>query len=129
MDLAYVILYVRDVAAALAFYEDAFGLKQRFLHESGLYGELATGGTTLAFAEAELASSNLPGGFQRADPNRPPGASEIGLATGDVLAAYQRALFAGAQSVSEPKTKPWGQTVAYVRDLDGHLIELCTPMG
>jgi lactoylglutathione lyase len=28
-----------------------------------------------------------------------------------------------------PTKKPWGQTVAYVRDLDGHLVELCTPMG
>jgi lactoylglutathione lyase len=24
---------------------------------------------------------------------------------------------------------PWGQTVAYVRDNNGFLVELCTPMG
>lgn len=27
------------------------------------------------------------------------------------------------------KFKPHGQTVAYVRDPDGFLIEICTPMG
>ena len=25
-------------------------------------------------------------------------------------------------------TKPWGQTVGYIRDIDGFLIEICTPM-
>jgi hypothetical protein len=28
--------------------------------------------------------------------------------------------------VAEPEAKPWGQTVGYLRDLDGVLIELCT---
>jgi len=50
MKLGYTILYVPDVAASLAFFERAFGLKRRFLHETGTYGELDTGATTLAFA-------------------------------------------------------------------------------
>jgi hypothetical protein len=25
--------------------------------------------------------------------------------------------------------KPWGQTVAYLRDINGVLVELATPMG
>lgn len=24
---------------------------------------------------------------------------------------------------------PWGQTIAYVADINGFLVELCTPMG
>jgi len=31
--LGYVILYVNDVAASLAFYEKAFGLPRRFFHD------------------------------------------------------------------------------------------------
>ncbi|WP_254510380.1 VOC family protein [Anatilimnocola floriformis] len=129
MKFAYTILYVRDVAKSLAFYEAAFGLTRRFLHESGTYGELETGATTLSFAEVELARSNLPGGFEPTDRTRLPGASEVGFTTDDVPAAYERALAAGAQALTPPKTKPWGQVVAYVRDLDGHLVELCTPMS
>jgi catechol 2,3-dioxygenase-like lactoylglutathione lyase family enzyme len=129
MKFAYTILYVRDVGLSLSFYESAFGLQRRFLHESGMYGELETGSTALAFAAESLAQSNLAGGFQPADPSRPPAASEVGLATPDVPAAYERALRAGAASAAAPRTKPWGQVVAYVRDLDGHLIELCTPMS
>ena len=129
MRFAYTLLYVRDVSRSLAFYESAFGLQRRLLHESGLYGELDTGATTLSFVGHELAQSNLPDGFQPSDPRRPPAAFEVAFATADVPAAYDRAVSAGAAPVTAPKTKPWGQTVAYVRDLDGHLVELCTPLS
>jgi len=33
---------------------------------------------------------------------------------------------AGARKVADPVTKPWGQVVAYVRDLNGLLVELTT---
>ena len=42
----YTILYVRDVAAALDFYERAFEQKRRFLHEERSDGELDTGAPT-----------------------------------------------------------------------------------
>jgi uncharacterized glyoxalase superfamily protein PhnB len=60
--------------------------------------------------------------------NKPPLGFEIALVTPDVPASYARAVKAGAASVSEPETKPWGQTVAYLRDKDGHIVELCTPL-
>jgi lactoylglutathione lyase len=41
----------------------------------------------------------------------------------------QRAVAAGAQLVREPVEKPWGQTVAYVRDPNGTLVELGEPVG
>ena len=50
-------------------------------------------------------------------------------ATGVTPAAFARAVAAGATPLKEPVTKPWGQTVAYVRDLDGFLVELCSPIG
>ena len=53
MNFAYTLVYVADVAASLAFFERAFGLPTRFLHESGAYGEVDTGAgsTTLAFVD------------------------------------------------------------------------------
>ncbi|WP_317048478.1 VOC family protein [Flavobacterium ginsenosidimutans] len=38
----------------------------------------------------------------------------------------QKATSFGAVIVSEPVEKPWGQIVAYARDLNGFLIEICT---
>lgn len=127
MQFAYTIVYVADVAASLAFFERAFGLQRRFLHESGAYGELETGGTTLSFARHDIASDNLGHDYRRASDGAPLG-MEIGLATQDVPAAYARALQSGAQGLTPPVTKPWGQVVAYVRCPDGTLVELCTPI-
>jgi len=36
---------------------------------------------------------------------------------------------AGAEIVKQPEAKPWGQTVGYLKDLNGFLVELCTPVG
>jgi uncharacterized glyoxalase superfamily protein PhnB len=48
--------------------------------------------------------------------------------TSDVEKAFARAVAAGALAIAEPAPKPWGQTVAYVRDDSGFLVELCTPI-
>jgi catechol 2,3-dioxygenase-like lactoylglutathione lyase family enzyme len=128
MNLGYTIVYVPDVAASLKFFEAAFGLQRRFLHESGAYGELETGATALAFVAHEVAASNLPAGYVRADASPQPLGIEIGLVTADVAAAHARAIKCGAQELSPPKSKPWGQVVSYVRTPDGCLVEICSPM-
>lgn len=125
---AYTILYVRDVAKAIDFYEKAFGFQRKFIDPQNQYAELNTGSTTLSFASVELASSNLKDGFQESKLSQKPFGIEIGIATDDVEATVKQAVSAGATLIEEAKTKPWGQVVAYVRDLDGFLIEICTPM-
>ena len=125
----YTIVYVDDVAASLRFYEAAFGLARRFLHDGGDYGELDTGATTLAFASHTLAASNFDGGIVRSYESSQPLGMEIALVTSDVATAHAKALSAGATQLSAPKQKPWGQTVSYLRAPDGCLVELCTPVG
>ena len=60
MKLGYAIIYVPNVDASLSFFESAFGLSRRFFHESGDYGELETGETTVAFASLALGKMNFP---------------------------------------------------------------------
>lgn len=129
MKLGYTILYVPNVSASLSFFEQAFGFKRRFLHESGTYGELETGETTLSFAAHELGEHNFQGGHVQAHTSAAPLGMEIGLVTEDVPVAHAAALRHGARELSKPATKPWGQVVSYVRSPDGCLIELCTPVG
>ncbi|MDZ4162095.1 MAG: VOC family protein [Burkholderiales bacterium] len=126
MQLAYTILYVDSVAASLAFYEKAFGLRTRFLHEGGDYGELDTGSTTLSFSSRAL-MTQLGKHPSRADARAP--SFEIAFTTADVPAAVAKAVAAGAELIQPPQDMPWGQTVAYVADRDGCLVELCTPVG
>jgi lactoylglutathione lyase len=129
MKLGYTILYVPDVSASLHFFERAFGLKRRFLHESGTYGELETGETTLSFAAHELGDSNFPGGHIQAHSSAVPLGMEIALITTNVAEAHSKAVACGARELAAPSTKPWGQVVSYVRAPDGCLIELCTPIS
>lgn len=125
MQFAYTILYVENVATTLDFYVRAFGLTLKFLHEGGDYGELETGSTRLAFSSRAL-MQQLGKNPAAASASAP--CFEIAFTTDDVSAAVQRATDAGAQLIQAPKAMPWGQTMAYVADANGFLIELCTPM-
>ena len=126
----YTIIYVEDVAATLRFFTTGFGFTQRFLTPEGDYGELNTGTTTLAFASNTLAGSNLDhaGGFARLDAESLPPAVSITLVAADVAATVAAALDAGAVRYVDPIDKPWGQTVAYVLDPNGLLVEIATPV-
>ncbi|MBO9563897.1 MAG: VOC family protein [Niastella sp.] len=129
LQFGYTILYVQDVVKTIEFYENAFGLKRAFIADTAEFGQLDTGGTSLAFATIELISHEIPGGFIAGSSKQQPLGMEVAFTTTDVDAAFQTALKAGATEVSRPAVKPWGQTVAYVRDLNGFLVELCTPIG
>ena len=126
---AYTILYVQDVTKSVEFYEKAFGFVRKFVSPGNDYGELLAGETTLSFASTVLAKSNLTDGFTESSLTNKPFGIEIGFSTDKVEESVATAIHAGATIVENPKTKPWGQTVAYLRDPDGFLIEICTPMS
>lgn len=128
MKFGYTIVYVSSVPETLAFYEKAFGFQVRFLHDSSQYGELETGGTTLAFASLEMGEANLDGKFVPVSATTNPPGIELAFVTKDVQSAYAKAVSAGAKAVQAPTQKPWGQVVAYVRAAEGTLIELCSPI-
>ena len=129
MKFSYTIVYVPDVRASLAFFEKAFGFTRRFLHESGTYGELNTGETTLSFAAHALGASNMPEGYVAADTSGKPLGMEVAFVTSDVAQAHKTAVSVGASEIKPPQQTPWGQTVSYVRCPDGTLVELCSPMA
>ncbi|MES2650103.1 MAG: VOC family protein [Bacteroidota bacterium] len=126
---AYTILYVTNVTSSISFYEKAFGFVRKFITPDNSYGELLTGETTLSFASITLAKTNLKDGFIESNLQNKPFAQEIGFTTENVEEVYENALKAGAIVEAEPTFKSHGQTVAYVRDLDGFLVEICTPMS
>ena len=128
MRFGYTIIYVPNVQAALHFYEQAFGFRSKFIDQSGQYAELDSGQTILAFASEDIAVSHN----VRISANRPEGAApgiEIALLSDTVERDFQHALSFGAVAVKKPTIMPWGQTVAYVRDLNGVLVEICTPVS
>ena len=129
MKLGWIIFVVPDVAVTVAFYEAAFGLGRRFVAEDGSYGEMETGASTLAFVAETLAETTIPIALRPNRPGEPPAAAQVTLVTDDVAGAYERAVAAGAIGLAAPVVTPWGQTVAYLRDGNGVLVELGTPIG
>lgn len=129
MIFSHVIFYVADIKLSLTFFKKAFDFETKFVHESGAYAELTTGSTTLAFVSEDLASSNLPNGYKKNSNKEPPIGCEIVFTSKDVEGLYQKALKSGATDVAPPKQKPWGQTVAYVRDPNGILVEIGSLIG
>ena len=125
----YTILYVKNVTTSIEFYEKSFGFERKFITPENDYGELETGHTTISFASIELAKSNLNNGFMESKLNKKPFAIELGLVTDNVNEVVKMAENNGATILEEPKEKPWGQTVAYLRDIDGFLLEICTPIN
>jgi lactoylglutathione lyase len=125
----YAVWIVADVAASVAFYERAFGLKLRHMPPSHGYAELETGATLLCFlSEAFLRDANLYGG-QTIVPNRPssaPGGSTIAFLSDDLERDWARAVAAGCSVMKAPEKKPPGQTLGYLRDINGIVVELTT---
>ena len=116
----YVVLVVEDLERSLAFYVDRLGLELN--HRSGPYAQLATGRTRLALYERRALSDTLGQALRPPDPDAP--GFELGFKVDDVDAAWQELSEAGVPGVTAPTTRPWGQRTAYLRDPDGHLVEL-----
>jgi len=127
MRLARIIRYVPNVAATAEFYARAFGLTQR-----GMIGEdfiaMETGETVLTFAREGFVSQETGLEFTLSRPEAPPNPQDIVFEVADVAGAHGDALAAGGIEVAAPMDKPWGQTVSYLRDPDGALIQLCSPL-
>lgn len=121
----YTILYVRNVEETIEFYQKAFGFVQKFITSEKDYAELETGSTTLAFASYSVAEFNgITIGSNSVDTPPPP--FEITFVCDDIENAWKQAVEAGSVMVKELVQKPWGQTVGYLRDTNGFLVEVCT---
>ena len=95
------------------------------LHDSGDYGELDTGETTLAFSSLKL-MSDLGKNPNKADPSAP--VFEIAFETQEVRKWLDQAIKSGAVLVQDIREETWGQTTSYISDPNGFLIEICSPV-
>jgi uncharacterized glyoxalase superfamily protein PhnB len=137
MKLAATVIYVDDVGAVVSFYGRALGLEPKLLdldvqlpgREAGgryEYAILDTEGGSLQFGSHELGRLLMPP-YARSASGQAAGV-EVAFYTNDVAAAYRRAVEAGAEALADPKVMPWGQTVAYVRSVEGTLLGICSPL-
>jgi lactoylglutathione lyase len=116
----YVILIVENLDRSIEFYTDTLGLKLG--HRSGDYAQFDTGATRLALYTRNAMATTLGISLHTPETNAP--GFEIGFKVADVDAAVGELLARGATAAVPPTDRFWGQRTAYVKDPDGHLIEL-----
>lgn len=110
----YVVLVVEDLDRAVAFWTETMGLQLD--HRSGPYAQFATGTTRFGLFERAAMEETL-GGVSGER-------FEVGFKVNDCDAVFAELLASGAEPVVAPTDRAWGQRTAYVRDPDGHLVEL-----
>ncbi len=121
----YIVLVVADLDRAIGFYADVLGL--RLAHRAEAYAQFDTGRTRLALYTREAMGKTL--GTPLVAPSADAPAFELGFKVADAEAAYAEIVRKGARPVTPPIDRSWGQRTAYVRDPDGHLVELAQDLG
>lgn len=123
--MKYIILYVTDFEKTMHFYKDVLGLKVKMQQDT--YVEFDTGVTTLSVNTRQSVKAEI--GLDIPEDITSTQTFEIGFVVEDVVVTIEALRKQGVTIIKEPVEKPWGQTVAYVADPDGHYIEICTSVG
>jgi lactoylglutathione lyase len=124
LSMKYVILYVNDFDKTMTFYKEILGLSVKMQHDT--YVEFDTGTTTLSINTRESVKEII--GLDMPTSDIASQTFELGFVVDDVVATIEMLRSLDVPIYKEPVTKPWGQTVAYVIDPDGHYIEICSSM-
>ncbi|MBA8794748.1 catechol 2,3-dioxygenase-like lactoylglutathione lyase family enzyme [Friedmanniella endophytica] len=114
-------IFAHDVDGLVSFYERVTGLEAARHHP--LFAELSVGSATLAIASTQTASA-------LGQPVTVAGDRALCLdfLVDDVDACFTELRTEGVPLLGEPTTMPWGNRSLLLRDPDGRLINLFTPV-
>ncbi|AIO24198.1 MULTISPECIES: VOC family protein [Burkholderia] len=113
-------LAVRNARAAIDFFKAAFGFELRDVHDEDgaiMHVEMAYRGQLIVMFAPEGAFGSTALTPKSANATAP---QSFYLYVDDVDATWQRALDAGAKSLSPPQDQFWGDRFAQIEDLDGY---------
>jgi lactoylglutathione lyase len=121
-------LLVADFPAMFRFYRDVMGFTPTFGDEKDVYADFDTGSGSLALFVRSFMAQEV---GTPSDPAEKGGQDRIALIFGveNVDAACQELREKGVTLVTQPEDHPdWGIRTAHLRDPDGNLIEINTPL-
>jgi uncharacterized glyoxalase superfamily protein PhnB len=114
-------LQITDFNKALDFYTKVLGFKTKTLDRENEFAEVKFGDLVIAL----LTKTTLDGmcGSTNFSADSKPGCV-IAFEVDSVAAAYKELNAKGVEFIEKPKTTPWGQKVAYFKDIAGYIWEL-----
>lgn len=113
MEIAYVNIFVGDLARATEFFRDKLGLDLQFSSQEHGYASFTAGSVRLGVA--------LPGPEQTELVGRHTG---VGLEVTNLEAEHTRLTELGVQFTMPPTRQPWGGFMALISDPDGNIFYL-----
>ncbi len=120
--LDHVTIVVKDLAATRKFYVDALGMEEVARPNFSFAGQWFQAGSTLIHTILEYEGSGTAGtGAERNTRGH-----HFAFLVDDAQAAEQRMIDLGVEIASPARRRPDGATQVFVRDPDGHLVELCS---
>ncbi|MDG6106661.1 VOC family protein [Dactylosporangium aurantiacum] len=122
MDFVSTRLITADIDRLVGFYEAVTGI--RAVWASADFAELRTAHGTLAIGSTGTVALFAPGAAHPAD-NR---TAIIEFLVDDVDARYEQLRGVVQDVVTVPTTMPWGNRALLLRDPDGNLVNLFTPV-
>lgn len=122
MKLVSIRIITDNVAALAGFYEQVTGGVA--VHVNEHFAEVRTSGATLAIGSTSTVGLFGPGSARPADNHT----AIIEFLVDDVDLEYQKLQAWVTTFVNEPTTMPWGNRSLLLRDPDGNLVNLFTPV-
>ena len=110
-------LLVNDFEKSLKFYRDTLGLKVNSTDQG--YADFDLNGTLLAIFDRKTATAMFPKEHMSVA-----GDTILAFQAEDIAKACEELKAKGITIFEGPKKVPWGQTVAYFKDPDGHIWEV-----
>lgn len=123
MDFISIRIITADVARLVDFYERVTGVPAAWSTPD--FAEVRAGSATLAIAGVRTVALFAPGAA-RPSAN---GSVIVEFLVDDVDAVHRRLTGFVADFVTEPTTMPWGNRSLLLRDPDGNLINVFTPVS
>ena len=123
MDLASIRIITDDLDRLVNFYEHVTGVTAE--RPAPVFAELLLPSATLAIGDSQTVGLFGAGSARAADNHT----VIIEFQVDDVDAEYQRLKQFVDDWVQEPTTMPWGNRSILLRDPDGNLVNLYTPVG
>lgn len=120
--LDHVTIVVKDLAATRRFYVEALGMDEVARPNFSFAGQWFQAGATLIHTILEYEGSGRAG----AAAERNTRGHHFAFLVDDAIAAGDRMESLGVEIASPAKRRPDGATQVFVRDPDGHLVELCS---
>lgn len=112
-----VCLLVKDFEKSVVFYRDLLGLQINSQDKN--YADFKLGDTLLAIFQKNQATDMFPTKFMNTG-----GGLVLAFKVEDVQKACDDLLAKNVEIFEGPKQTPWGQTVAYFKDVDDHIWEV-----